>query len=277
LFKLRQSLQKPKRLGFSEITVETVIILLRFQIGDIQEDVPKAISGILNSLSRDMSDVARIQRLCSEILGGSPGPDLVATLQEKLWEACKLLRDDTRKSAALFVISNPLGLSGSWWQSKPHFLHAVAAVAGSSKVELVVQCLRLRFSLQPPLTFEELLSEKNLVAAAWESNEIRKLLTPELICEHWKNLFTNSLSITNRSGFPITDVKVTLVYKHNESKDRCCSEYVVRHPGPGETKTWENVFNDPGWFGEKIGKVKTSAACAEQNLKIPRVQSHEKE
>lgn len=255
-----------KDLNIPATAIQTVIVLLQFQIGEVQIDTAKQLGCILKMLGKSTGDVPRIESLCRDFTGTSLGLEPIATLQEKLWEICKLLRADTRQAASLFVGSNPLALNGSWWQSKPRFLQAIAIAASGKNNKLAVRCIQWRFKLAPSVTLEEWLSEKSIVDASKNSVEMRKLLTPMLLCEHWKNVFANSLSVTNGSGFPVSQVKVNLRYKPLDSSDWKSSEFEVPLLGPGEKKTWEGVFNETGWLGGKINEVTTSANCAEQNL-----------
>ena len=194
--------------------------------------------------------------------------NLVAWVQQELWQTCQTLHGGcTREAAVEFFDRNPREPAEGFWKKDPELvLHLATIWAAKQDPGKTIDWLKNLLSVQPLFDIRRARHDPSI--SPLQDPELLDFLTPTWSFEEHHGRVLNSLTVTNRSSFRFTELKVRV---HVTRRDGENDEPITLELGSldsGASHRWPSVFVAPGWFRRNITGVRVTLRCAEGKAKL---------
>ncbi len=134
--------------------------------------------------------------------------NLIAWVQQELWQTCQAVHGGcTRKAAAEFFDHNPRETAEAVWQKDPELvLHLATICAERQNPGKTIDWLKNLLAVQP--LFDIRRARHDPWISPLQDPELLDFLTPKWSFEEHHGPVRNSLTITNRSSFHLSELRV---------------------------------------------------------------------
>ncbi len=111
---------------------------------------------------------------------------------------------------------------------------------------------------QKTFSVNELLDRLRLIKDAnrpkADSTTLESLIVPSVMYSHNCGAVINDLTVTNHSPFTLKSLRLELSYSTGEGNQKTWTEF-VNQLKPHESKRWNNIFVETGFFGSKTSNI----------------------
>jgi len=187
---------------------------------------------------------------------------LLDEVQRALWLACRSLHDgSTRIAVAKFRRLNPHPPSPNVWQGDAEFaFHMASCAAEQGKGVEAAGWLGALLAVRP--YFDIMRAKRDPAIKGCGEISLREFLKVKLTHSMLKGAVFNYLTITNRSRFCVTAVQAQIKVERTDGKSYVLTK-TLDTLWAGRSHSWNDLFEDAGFFGNKIRAVNVSLTCAE--------------
>jgi uncharacterized RDD family membrane protein YckC/tetratricopeptide (TPR) repeat protein len=189
--------------------------------------------------------------------------DLVAWVQERLWQASKALHGDgTRAAAAEFVGANSHETDEHIWKAEPELaLHLASIWAEKQNPGQTLTWLKNLLAVQPQ--FDTRLARGDRWIGKLQDSALADFLTPRWSFQEEHGKAPNWLGVTNLSPFRLTALEVRVFVTRSDGMEDEPKIIELESLNAGASQHWPKVFQAGRRFGGNISRVRVELHCAE--------------
>ena len=194
--------------------------------------------------------------------------NLIAWVQQELWQTCQAIHGGcTRKAAVEFFDRNPRETAEAVWQKDPELAwHLATICAEKQNPGKTIDWLKNLLVAQP--RFDIRRARHDPWISPLQDPELLDFLTPKWSFEEHHRPVRNSLTITNRSAFHLSELRVRVHVTRRDGENDEPIALELWSLDSGASHRWPSVFVAPGWFRHNITRVRVTLRCAEGKAKL---------
>jgi len=197
-------------------------------------------------------------------------PNLVAWVQQELWQACKACHGDgTRAAVVEFVNRNSHETYDRLWKDDSEFaLHCASIWAAKHNPRKTIAWLKNLLAVQP--LFDIRRARFDPWIGKLQDADLADFLTPKWTFQEHHGRVLNWLTVINLSPFRLSALRVRVHVTRGDGKKDEPKDLELASLAAGASQRWPSVFKAGGSFGGNFTRVRVTLSCAEGEAKLVR-------